>query len=116
MADVLMRLCTYDDRAAAERDGQILRDAGLRAVVADCLLEDPEQPGVKLVDLIVFDSDLERAQDILKLYPPEPTEPEDPVAFARANRWARILLVLLGIVAVGLVVGGLISLANGRMR
>ena len=116
MPDILMTICTYDDRQDAERDCARLREAGVRAAVAPCRFVDPEQPGATLFDVVVFDSDLEKAQDLLHLFPPEPTVPDDPVAFRRANNWARAGLFVFGVICVGMVIVGLVSLAFGRLR
>lgn len=95
MADVLMTICTYDDPAVAERDAEALRVRGVQARVAPCLYEDPENPGAALVDLVVFDDQVRRAQDILGLLPPE-WEKEAPYAATRPL-WPRMLLALLAL-------------------
>lgn len=116
LADTLMTVCTYDDRSTAERDCATLRAQGVRAVVAECRLEDPDRPGEALHDLVVFDSQLEQAQAILGLFPPDPTEPLDPASFQKAQRAARWGLFLFGAVVITMVAIGLISLAFGRLR
>jgi hypothetical protein len=102
MADVLMTICTYDDPAAAEEDAKALRLHGVQARVAPCLYEDPENPGVALVDLVVFDDQVRRAQDILGLLPPE-WEQEAPSAATRPL-WPRMLLALLALAGLTLAV------------
>lgn len=99
LPDVLMTVCTYDERGQADQDASLLRSHGIRAAVEPCLYHDPDNPGAELLDVVVFDQDVARAQEILGLLPPDPIEPVDPIGFAAARRRARWLLIGLSCVA-----------------
>ena len=107
MGDRLMTICTYDDLEVAARDCEKLRAAGLRAAVAKCLLEDPDQPGVELHDVIVFDHEMEKAQEVLEFFPADPTGPLNPATYRRSLRWWLGVLILLAVGAAALVMRGI---------
>lgn len=103
----LMTICTYDDPEVAARDCAKLRDAGVRAAVAKCLLEDPELPGVELHDVIVFDHEMEKAQEVLEFFPADAEGPRDPAAFKRSLKWWMGVLILLAVGAVAVLMRGI---------
>lgn len=103
-----MTICTYDERGQADHDAGQLRAHGIRAAVEPCLYYDPENPDAQLIDVVVFDQDVRRAQEILGLLPPESVELDDPVGFAAAKRRMWWLLGGLFVVAALLLFGNAI--------
>jgi hypothetical protein len=105
--DVLMTVCTYDDVSVAQEHARQLLEAGIQAKVAPCLMYDPEQPDAELVDLVVSQKDVARAQAILGTIPSdyEPIDGQEdralstePVSASVSHRWmAWICLILIGL-------------------
>lgn len=69
-----MTVCTYDDQTVAEEHLARLKSAGVPALLAPCLLHDPDQPDAELLDLVVARPYVARAQQLLDIVPP--TEPD----------------------------------------
>ncbi len=105
--EVLMTVCTYDDVNVAQEHARQLLNAGIPAKIAPCLMYDPEQPDAELVDLVVSQKDVARAQAILGTIPSdyEPVEVSDvrvdsaePSSTSSAHRlMAWICLILIGL-------------------
>lgn len=104
-----MTVCTYDDRAVAQEHADRLKAAGLKGAVAPCLLEDPDQPGVELFDLVVPGRQVAQAQSVLGIIPPTGDESDDRAeggvrrggdAIVQADRWfAQTLLAIVALSA-----------------